>query len=102
MLALASTPSFFLLARQEIVALPLESVDLPQHCFDVFALLLQDGAAFLEDLKETLELRVVVPGGVIHVDQLADLHQREAETLASHREFEANPVTVTINSRPAG
>jgi hypothetical protein len=102
MFAATRSGAFFPLACQQVPALLLEGVDFAQYRFDVFALLLQDGAAFFQDLKEALELGLVITGRVVHIDQFADLHQRKAEPLAPYRELQPHPVTMAIDPRSAG
>src|SRR5690606_442747 len=53
-----------------------------------------------EHFEEALQLRLVVPGRVVHVQQLANLDQGKAEPLAAHRELEAHAVAVAVNASP--
>src|SRR5437868_14604987 len=48
--------------------------------------------------SEALELRPVVASGLVHVDQLADLGERQAEPLAAQRELEARAVAQRVDA----
>jgi hypothetical protein len=70
-------------AVEKIAALLLELGNLTQDYFDVLALLLQNAAAFLQNLLQALDLRVLVFGGIVHIDQLTDFGQRQSQPLSA-------------------
>src|SRR5207302_2579229 len=75
-----------------------EGLDLAELRLDVGALLQQALAMRLEHLAEALELRPVVAPGLVHIDQLADLGEREPEALAAQRELEARAIARRIDA----
>src|SRR3954469_24250106 len=52
----------------------------------------------IEDLLETLELRAVVAARLVHVDELADLGEREAEALSAQRQLEPGAVAGRVDA----
>src|SRR5262245_23064630 len=75
-----------------------ERLDLGKLRLDVGALLDQVLLVRLEHREEALELRPLVAPRLVHVDQLADLGQREPEALAAQRELEARAVARRIDA----
>src|SRR6185503_6136706 len=65
---------------------------------DIGPLLQQACAVLLEHGEEALELRPLVAPRLVHVDQLADLGQRQAEALAAQRELEAGAVARRVDA----
>src|SRR3989442_5484317 len=76
----------------------LEGLDLGELRLDVGALLQQALAVGSEHLAEALELRPLVAPRLVHVDQLADLGERQAEALAAQRELEARAVARRVDA----
>src|SRR6185436_19751367 len=72
--------------------------DLGELRLDVGALLQQARLVRLEHGEEALELRPLVAPRLVHVDQLADLRQRQAEALAAQRELEAGAVARRVDA----
>src|SRR5207244_12939770 len=70
----------------------LEGADLGELGLDVGLLLQQARLVALEHREEALQLRALVAPRLVHVDQLADLGQGEAQPLAAQRELEARAV----------
>src|SRR3954469_12355906 len=83
---------------QLLVHALLEGLNLGELRLDVGALLQQALAVRLEHLAETLELRPLVAPGLVHVDQLADLGERESQALAAQRELEARAVAQRVDA----
>src|SRR6185503_10614403 len=52
--------------------------------------------------EEARQLRPLVPAGFVHVDEFADLRERQAEALAAQRELEARAVPRRVNAALAG
>src|ERR1041385_1443382 len=76
-------------AAFQLLAHPLlEGLDLGQLRLYVGALLLEARLVRLEHREEALELRPLVAPRLVHVDQLADLREREPQALAAQRELE--------------
>src|SRR5216683_2986384 len=62
------------------------------------SLLQQALAVAFQHLAEALELRPVVAAGLVHVDQLADLGERQAQALAAQRELEPGAVARRVDA----
>src|SRR2546421_6210643 len=76
----------------------LEGLDLGELRLDVGALLQQALAMGFQHLAEALELRPVVASRLVHVDQLADLGEGQAQALAAQRELEARAVARRVDA----
>src|SRR5882672_5359111 len=75
-----------------------ERLDLGKLRFDVGALLQEARAVRLEHGEEALELRPLVASRLVHVDQLADLREREPQALAAQGELEAGAVARRVDA----
>src|SRR5262245_31111766 len=75
-----------------------ERLDLGKLRLDVGALLDQVLLVRLEHREEALELRPLVAPRLVHVDQLADLGQRQTEPLAAQGELEARAVPRRVDA----
>src|SRR5678815_4465838 len=83
----------------ELPADPLfERQDLGKLRFDVGALLDQAVLVRFEHGEEALELRPLVPAGLVHVDQLADLGKRQSEALAAQGQLETGAIARGVDS----
>src|SRR2546428_14148247 len=78
-------------------ALP-EGLDLGELRLDGGALLQQALAGGSEHLAKALELRALVAPRLVHVDQLADLGERQPEALAAQRELEPRAVARRVDA----
>jgi hypothetical protein len=76
----------------------LERLDLRKLGFDIGPLLQQARPVLFKHREEALELRALVAPGLVHVDQLADLGQREAEALAAQGQLEAGTVARRVDA----
>src|SRR5437763_8793730 len=85
-------------AAQLLLHALLEGFDLGELRLDVGALLQEALAVALEHLAEALELRPLVAAGLVHVDQLADLGERQPESLAAQRELEPRAITQRVDA----
>src|SRR5258708_6531143 len=72
--------------------------DLPPHRIDVLALLQEHRAAIGQHLQELGELRPLVAGGGIDVEELANLGKRETEPLAAEDELDPRPLALAIHA----
>src|SRR3954466_6963771 len=87
----------FRIALQEFAALLFECRNFSQYHFDVLALLLKNTAPLLQHLLQTLDLRPLILGRIVHIDKLTYLGQRQTESLASQRQFEPHLVAVAVH-----
>src|SRR5579859_7347624 len=76
----------------------LERGDLRQLGLEVAALLLQQRLVLLEHGEEARQLRALVASRLVHVDQLANLRQRQAEPLAAQRQLQARAVAQGVDA----
>src|SRR5919197_2420026 len=76
----------------------LEGGDLGELRLDIGTLPQQAPAVRLQHLAKALELRPLVAPRLVHVDQLADLGERETEALAAQGELEARAVARGVNA----
>src|SRR5882762_5249757 len=76
----------------------LEGRDFGEMRLDVGALLQQAAAVRLQHLAKALELRPLVASRLVHVDQLADLGERQAEALAAQRKLEPRAVAQRVDA----
>src|SRR5258708_25743426 len=67
----------------------LERLDFGELRLDIGALLQQAALVRFQHGEKALQLRSLVASGLVHVDELADLGQAEAQALAAQRELEA-------------
>jgi len=82
---------------QEVPALLLQCRHLAQHHFDVLALLLKNAAAFLQNLPQALDLRTLILGRIVHVNELTDFGQGQSQPLSAERELEAHLVAMAVD-----
>src|SRR5207302_10403075 len=75
-----------------------EGLDLGELRLDVGALLQQALPVIGEHLAKALELRPLVAPGLVHVDQLADLGERQSQALAAQRELEPGAVARRVDA----
>ena len=87
---------------QPLPALRLECAELFKLRFDVLALLREQRTMVCQHFEKLLQLRGLVLGAVVHVDQLTDFRQRQAQPLAAQGEFEPRAVATRIDARTAG
>jgi len=87
----------------QLLANPLfERLQLGKLRFYVGPLLQQVRPVRFEDREEARQLRPLVAPRLVHVDQFADLGQRQAEALAAQRQFQARAVARRIDAALAG
>jgi len=87
---------------EKITTLTLKHVDFAKHHFDVLKLLSQRGATLAKHIEEAVKLRLGVAGAAVHVENLLDFGQREAETLAAQLELQARSVCPGIHPGASG
>src|SRR5205807_2927077 len=75
-----------------------EAVELAELRLDVGALLQQARLGRFEHRQEALELGPLVAARLVHVDQLADLGERQPQALAAQRELEPRAVARRVDA----
>src|SRR5207253_2302075 len=68
---------------------------------DVLLLLQQPRPTVRQQRKELRELGALVAGDFVEIQQLADLGQREPETLAAQDELDADALAIAVNTSAA-
>ena len=89
------------LQLQPPAAVALDERDLGQHRVDVLPLLVEHRAPVGEHLQELGELRPLVAGRRVDVEELADLGQREAEPLAAQDQLDPRALALAVDPRRA-
>src|SRR6185312_5182879 len=88
--------------RRRVAQLPaafaLDAVDLGERRVDVLLLLQEPRAAVGQELEELGELAALVARHLVHVEELADLGEREAQALAPQDQLQPDPLALAVDA----